>query len=246
MFSPSWQQLEPEEEIDQPDQTLVEPAVQVGPTDPPPPLPKPTDNPQPPRSSLELLQKYGGGGGGGVSGNRPSSSSTCSTPPPQWRPLAVEEALRIAGRRIVEFSSGKAGAPSMLNIPFDPSLSHLCEDDVRSVELAEYLLAAAERIGDKQFDHAAALLNLCESLASNTGNAVQRLGYCFCKALRKKIAHDTGNKPPQETKTSVRNANESKVLTSDFIVKAMQCGAIPMFQFARLISDNHELRVEFY
>ncbi|CAI0467032.1 unnamed protein product [Linum tenue] len=56
----------------------------------------------------------------------------------------------------------------MLNIPFDPSLSHLSKDDVRSVELAEYLLAAAERVGDRQFDHAAALLNLCESLASKT------------------------------------------------------------------------------
>ncbi|CAI0467030.1 unnamed protein product [Linum tenue] len=122
----------------------------------------------------------------------------------------------------------------MLNIPFDPSLSHLSKDDVRSVELAEYLLAAAERVGDRQFDHAAALLNLCESLASKTGNAVQRLGYCFCQALREKIACDTGKKPPQDKKRSVPDYHES-LLTSDFAVKAMQRGAMPMFQVPHMV-----------
>ncbi|CAI0467026.1 unnamed protein product [Linum tenue] len=177
MFSPSCQ-LAPDEELDQ---TLDEEVLleqEVGPTTTgPPPPPKPAADQPHRRSTLDLLQKYGGGGG-----SRSSSSSTA---------LAAEEALRIAGKRIVQYSSGKAGAPSMLNIPFDPSLSHLSKDDVRSVELAEYLLAAAERVGDRQFDHAAALLNLCESLASKTGNAVQRLGYCFCQALREKIACDT-------------------------------------------------------
>ncbi|CAI0467027.1 unnamed protein product [Linum tenue] len=229
MFSPSCQ-LAPDEELDQ---TLDEEVLleqEVGPTTTgPPPPPKPAADQPHRRSTLDLLQKYGGGGG-----SRSSSSSTCPTPPPQRRALAAEEALRIAGKRIVQYSSGKAGAPSMLNIPFDPSLSHLSKDDVRSVELAEYLLAAAERVGDRQFDHAAALLNLCESLASKTGNAVQRLGYCFCQALREKIACDTGKKPPQDKKRSVPDYHES-LLTSDFAVKAMQRGAMPMFQVPHMV-----------
>ncbi|CAN1262470.1 DELLA protein RGL1 [Linum perenne] len=56
----------------------------------------------------------------------------------------------------------------MLQIPFDPSLNYLSHQDLKNVELAEYLLAAAERVGDKQFHHAAALLNLCDSLSSKT------------------------------------------------------------------------------
>ncbi|CAN1262472.1 DELLA protein RGL1 [Linum perenne] len=80
----------------------------------------------------------------------------------------------------------------MLQIPFDPSLNYLSHQDLKNVELAEYLLAAAERVGDKQFHHAAALLNLCDSLSSKTGNPVQRLGHCFTRALRHRISRDMG------------------------------------------------------
>ncbi|CAN1262473.1 DELLA protein RGL1 [Linum perenne] len=107
-------------------------------------------------------------------------------------PLYAEEVVRIAGTRIVQHSSRKAGSPSMLQIPFDPSLNYLSHQDLKNVELAEYLLAAAERVGDKQFHHAAALLNLCDSLSSKTGNPVQRLGHCFTRALRHRISRDMG------------------------------------------------------
>ncbi|CAN0855462.1 DELLA protein RGL1 [Linum grandiflorum] len=149
----------------------------------------------------------------------------------------VDQVLRIAGERVVEFSNGRAGAPSMLHIPMDPSLSHLSVEDVKNVELVEYLLAAAERVGDHQFDHAASLLNLCGSLACKSGNAVQRLGYYLAQALRDRISCETGNKPLEEERekaAGVIRHDEELVTTSESAIKSMQRGQMPMYQIPHL------------
>ncbi|CAI0467029.1 unnamed protein product [Linum tenue] len=184
MFSPSCQ-LAPDEELDQ---TLDEEVLleqEVGPTTTgPPPPPKPAADQPHRRSTLDLLQKYGGGGG-----SRSSSSSTCPTPPPQRRALAAEEALRIAGKRIVQYSSGKA---ALLNVPFDPSITGLSIEDQRNVELVEYLLSSADRVGSRQYDEGIALVELCDCLSSPNGNAVQRVVHYFAKALHDRIEKETG------------------------------------------------------
>ncbi|CAI0410402.1 unnamed protein product [Linum tenue] len=51
----------------------------------------------------------------------------------------------------------------------------------------ECLLACAEKVGKGSFDRAIGLLSICDRLASQTGNPVQRVGYYFCNALRQRI-----------------------------------------------------------
>ncbi|CAN1195027.1 DELLA protein RGL1 [Linum perenne] len=210
MFSPSCHIGS--DEVNQPlSQTLVE----VGPEDTsgldPNNLVEPQTLEQLRPSSFELLQRYG-----------KSSSEE------KVRGLTVDQVLRIAGERVLEFSNEKAGAPSMSNVPMDPSLSHLSEEDVKNVELVEFMLAAAERVGDQQFDLAGVLLDLCGSLASKSGNAVQRLGHCFVEALRDRISWET------EQEKAVTDSYEKFVTTSEFAIKSMQRGQMPMYQIPHL------------
>ncbi|KAG9139432.1 hypothetical protein Leryth_021579 [Lithospermum erythrorhizon] len=65
------------------------------------------------------------------------------------------------------------------------------EDDARDAELVFYLLASADKVGQKQFDCARKLLDHCEEVSSCVGNPVQRLVYYFSKALNEKIDRET-------------------------------------------------------
>ncbi|CAN1792190.1 DELLA protein RGL1 [Linum perenne] len=55
-----------------------------------------------------------------------------------------------------------------MNNPFDLSLSGLSYQDATRVELVEYLMAAAEKVGNKRHDQATHLLDLCDCLSSKT------------------------------------------------------------------------------
>ncbi|CAI0399328.1 unnamed protein product [Linum tenue] len=190
------------------------------------------------RLSFDLLQKFGQSSSAAAGLGSPDHEEIANH---DGERLPAEEVVRIAAARIVKFSSHKAGAPSMLQIPFDPALSHLSDEDLRDVELAECLLAAAERVGDKQFNHASALLNLCDSLASKTGNPLQRLGYCLCQALRDRIAREKtmvagggGEQPPSPRRFP--DLEESLITKSEFAITAMTRGQIPMYQVPHLVA----------
>ncbi|CAL1373964.1 unnamed protein product [Linum trigynum] len=110
------------------------------------------------------------------------------------RQLWTNEIIKLAGARIIQSRSSMQGidVPSMLNNPFHifPPASDdggLTPEEAKNVELMEYLLACAEKVGKRSFDRAAGLLNICDRLASQTGNPVQRVGYYFCNALRQRI-----------------------------------------------------------
>ncbi|KAF3456344.1 hypothetical protein FNV43_RR00994 [Rhamnella rubrinervis] len=108
------------------------------------------------------------------------------------RRLSTEEIIRIAGTRFIQSSSQEADVPSMISHPFEWSFFGLSQEEIKDVELLEFLLAAAEKVGYQQFERASKLLNHCNSLSSSTGNPVQRIVYYFAAALQEKIERETG------------------------------------------------------
>ncbi|CAL1386794.1 unnamed protein product [Linum trigynum] len=114
------------------------------------------------------------------------------------RELWANEIIKLAGARIIQSQGIEFDLPSLLENPFqltggggDDSggrdSTGLTEEEAKNVELMEYLLDCAEKVGKGKFDRAAVPLRLCNRLASQTGNPIQRVGYYFCSALRQRI-----------------------------------------------------------
>lgn len=106
--------------------------------------------------------------------------------------LSTSETMRIASTRFIQSSSGAADDLVLLGRPYDYYFSCLSEDEIRNVQLAEILLAAAEKVGCQQFDAARESLDQCDELCCSTGNPVERVVYYFSEALREKIDRETG------------------------------------------------------
>ncbi|CAI0380006.1 unnamed protein product [Linum tenue] len=68
----------------------------------------------------------------------------------------------------------------------------LSEEQSESVELAELLLEAVEKVGDRRFDDARALLRQCDGRASPTGNPIQRLVFYYSRSLQHRVDRETG------------------------------------------------------
>ncbi|XP_030543227.1 DELLA protein RGL1-like [Rhodamnia argentea] len=106
--------------------------------------------------------------------------------------LSAEEIMKVAGTRYIQFQHQRDNHFSMLTHPFGPAFSGLSEDDLKEVELAQLLLAAAEKVGDQQFDRASRLLSYCELLASKRASPAQRIVLYFVEALQDRIDKETG------------------------------------------------------
>ncbi|WCJ23332.1 DELLA protein RGL2 [Euphorbia peplus] len=110
---------------------------------------------------------------------------------------STENIMRIAAERFTQSFSRTSDVALMLDNPFEFSLSGLPDEEAKKVELAELLMASAEKVGDELYDRARILLNRCDELSSSTGNAVERVVYYFSKALRERINEKTGKTAPQ-------------------------------------------------
>ncbi|XP_047959718.1 DELLA protein RGL2-like [Salvia hispanica] len=106
--------------------------------------------------------------------------------------LSMEEILMVAGEKFIQFSTNRIDGMSMLFHPYGSSISGLCSDDERDVEIMRSLLSAADNVGMKQFDEAARLLARCQMMASESGTPVQRLACYFSAALEQKISRECG------------------------------------------------------
>lgn len=149
-------------------------------------------------ASLELLKNYGNGVRR-LNGERRIEPSTDMITRVQNRKLSTEEIMRVAGERFIRSSLRTVeDVMSMLGNPIDLSFSGLSDEEIRDVELAELLFAAAEKVGDQQYERAIRLLNQCDCLSSPKGNPVQRVVYYFSEALRDKINRETGRVTPKE------------------------------------------------
>ncbi|CAN1195044.1 DELLA protein RGL2 [Linum perenne] len=141
-------------------------------------------------ASFDLLR-------GDTNGSRKRSSS-CTVYNPissviDSEGLSIEELIRIAGARFIHFSS-ESGDSVSDSFDFDLSFSGLSDDELKNVELAEFLLMAAEKIGDEQYDRASSLLTECDLQSSASGDPVQRLVYYFSRALWERIDGQTGKR----------------------------------------------------
>ncbi|KAF8041683.1 hypothetical protein BT93_A0323 [Corymbia citriodora subsp. variegata] len=134
-----------------------------------------------PISSLELLRNHGSGfkrliGDGVLEPHTGHGKAELST----------TEIMRIASAKYIQSSSGPGDDLAL------PDYSCLSEEKIRNVQLAEILLAAADKVGCQQFDEASGLLDQCDELCCSTGNPVERTVYYFSEALREKIDRETG------------------------------------------------------
>ncbi|KAI3860726.1 hypothetical protein MKX03_014762 [Papaver bracteatum] len=101
--------------------------------------------------------------------------------------LSPQETISLAGARYVALSTKKNDDHDMLS-----STQSLTIEEIKNIELVEFLLASAESVSNKLFDIATKLVNQCVFFSSSTGNPVQRLVYYFAEALRERIDLVTG------------------------------------------------------
>ncbi|XP_051118534.1 DELLA protein RGA-like [Andrographis paniculata] len=105
----------------------------------------------------------------------------------------------MAGERFVQFSSNKFINTNMSIHPYGSSLSHLSVEDKQDVELAQLLLAAAEKVACHQFDRGLRLLDTCQWISSSQGTPVQRTVFYFAEALQERIVKETGRSDKKQT-----------------------------------------------
>ncbi|KAL3508159.1 hypothetical protein ACH5RR_033541 [Cinchona calisaya] len=95
------------------------------------------------------------------------------------------------------FLEGCSSESSVFSHPYVSSFGGLCEEYSKNVQLVQYLLASAEKVGEKQFERAGKLLLECDELSSVQGNPVERLVYYFSGALHERIDRETGTVTPK-------------------------------------------------
>ncbi|XVE65521.1 hypothetical protein DITRI_Ditri08aG0006400 [Diplodiscus trichospermus] len=144
-------------------------------------------------SSLGLLNNYGSGFKR-LPGERRSEGVNDVTVITEEadRKLSTEEVMRLAGEMFIQSSCQTIDCISTIDHPLNLPFSGLSDQEMRDVQLAMLLLAAAEKVGHQQYDRASRLLKQCGNMSSKTGNPVQRVVYYFAEALREKIERETG------------------------------------------------------
>ncbi|KAJ9181816.1 hypothetical protein P3X46_005870 [Hevea brasiliensis] len=180
-------------------------------------------------ASLELLKKYGRGFRRlNTQGITEPSNGTLSA-----QELSTEEIVRIAAERFIQFRNTRTDVASMLDNLFDLSIAGISREEVENVELAEILLASAEKAGNKEYDRASRLLDFCDRFSSNTGNPVQRIVYYFSEALHKRIDRETQKIISKGCGKSKSLAIDQLVIIPNSAIKACHEG-VPFYQAAHL------------
>lgn len=62
---------------------------------------------------------------------------------------------------------------------------------LKKIKLLQYLLSAAEKVGEKQFHRAGKILKRCDKQRHQKGYGIQRLVYYFSAALHERIDRQT-------------------------------------------------------
>ncbi|XP_027349430.1 DELLA protein RGL1-like [Abrus precatorius] len=141
-------------------------------------------------ASLELLRNYGSRF---KKLSEPSTSTFSNIETSlDHQKMSTEEIIRLAGARYVQYSAHWNDSFCLPMHPYGLELGSLSEEENRDVELAQFLLAAAERVGCKQFERASRLLQHCQWNSSRSASPVQRVIFHFAQALRERIDKETG------------------------------------------------------
>ncbi|KAI4301508.1 hypothetical protein L6164_034782 [Bauhinia variegata] len=135
--------------------------------------------------------------------------------------LSIVELIRMAGERYVQFS---ANCYDDFYIPMHPygfgsfGTGLLSEEESREVELAQFLLAAAEKVGCQQYERASRLLLHCHLNSSARANPVQRVIFSFVQALRERIDKETGRFAPKGSEKNEENELINNLSTSKAVI----------------------------
>ncbi|MED6134348.1 hypothetical protein PIB30_036201 [Stylosanthes scabra] len=153
-------------------------------------------SPRPPpslASSWELLSNYGSRF---QRLRRSSAGAEAKTTTAGIGPkkLSTEEIVRLAGARYVQYSSQWQENWCMPMFPYAQigNFLMLSEEENKDIDLAQLLLASADKIGSQQFERANSLLLQCQWSSSNAGNTVQRFVFHFSSALRERLNREIG------------------------------------------------------
>ncbi|CAN1241835.1 DELLA protein 2 [Linum perenne] len=111
-----------------------------------------------------------------------------TTEPAKPAALSTDDIIKLAGARVIDSLTSSTQNVDVLSILDNPYIEGITEEDVKNVELIEYLLSSADNFGRGNYNRALSLLDLCDSSASQSGTPVQRAAYYFSKALRQRIA----------------------------------------------------------
>ncbi|KAK7284575.1 hypothetical protein RJT34_19323 [Clitoria ternatea] len=141
-------------------------------------------------TSLELLRNYGSRFKRVIEQNISTLSNTETYLDHQK--MSTEEIIRVAGASYVQYSAHWNDSFCLSMHPYGLDLGSLSEEETSEIELAQFLLAAAERVGCQQYERARRLLLHCEWNSSASASPVQRVIYHFSKALLEKIYKETG------------------------------------------------------
>ncbi|KAK7379051.1 hypothetical protein VNO80_04504 [Phaseolus coccineus] len=136
-------------------------------------------------ASLELLRNYG-------SRFKRLSEQNITKPSLEHHQISTEEIMRVAGARYVQYSAHWNDSFCIPMHPYGLDFGGLSEEENRDVELVQFLLAAAERVGCQQFERASKLLLHCQRNSSANASPVQRVIFHFAQALRERIDRGLG------------------------------------------------------
>lgn len=189
-------------------------------------------------TSFEILSNYGRGNEKSRDGILSNQESKITV---SGQKLSAEAILRVAGERYIQFSNKKLDGITTFIHPYGSALSSLSTEETRGADLAHILLAAAEKVSYKQFYSASRLLTHCECMASDSGNAVERIVFYFAEALRERIYRETGSITIKTSKAQVKGPNGLSS-GADFTILALHQGVpfskIMQFTSMQTILDN--------
>ncbi|KAK6924033.1 Transcription factor GRAS [Dillenia turbinata] len=136
---------------------------------------------------------------------KPTTVHDKTTSPSRGR-LSTEEILRVTIERFTQHSTQNDDNYSLLMHPYGSSLSGLSFKDMRTMEILHNLFAVAEKIGSKEFEQARKWLKHCDWISSKN----ERVAFYFVKALREKIARETG----KDNEASFEEKRRSEVINA--------------------------------
>ncbi|KAI4340288.1 hypothetical protein MLD38_025139 [Melastoma candidum] len=131
--------------------------------------------------SLELISNYWNGI------KRPKAEKLPEKNESTGRRLSTEEIMRMAGMRFIQSQDQRNDYISAITQRFGSDLSGLSEEEMKEVDLAQLLLAAAEKVGENELDRASRLLSYCEMLSSKERSTAEKVVLLFIDALRERI-----------------------------------------------------------
>ncbi|KAL4592396.1 hypothetical protein LXL04_005388 [Taraxacum kok-saghyz] len=109
--------------------------------------------------------------------------------------LSTNERIRLAGELFIEANSSKHDEIFGTN---NLILSRLSDEEGKDIKLLLTLLDLADKIVQRQFNHAIKLIESCINTSSAEGNPIERLVYYFFKAIREKIKCEMESKADDE------------------------------------------------